>query len=141
VRRERGGATEQFSDRLWSASIVRRDDPEKVDFSKKAAVRGAKWFVLVAHLYWFLRANREGNVTRKILEAVERPDALSGLVLGEELQRAIVGVRGPGGTGYNDYPMAFHSGFLNNERDQDVAVAASKQRLRSLFRVFGQGGE
>jgi hypothetical protein len=43
---------------FWAASLVRKEDPEQVDFSGVAAVRGARVISLITFLYWWHKVNK-----------------------------------------------------------------------------------
>lgn len=87
---------------LWSGSLVSRDDPERVDFSKAAAIRGSKVLGVLVFLYWFLESNkRKGDFQtndkfyKLIEEHVSKGNSLQEHKFGKELEDALKAFIGP----------------------------------------------
>ena len=72
VRRDSSGITSDLASELWAGALVRREQPDQVDFSENAARRGSRWFTLMAHLYWFVQINKSvQDDVEKIVSAVD----------------------------------------------------------------------
>lgn len=126
---------------FWAGSLTKRDNPTEMDFSDAAARRGAKWFALIAHLYWFLKRN-EGNPRinkQSIIEAVEDDDELEILPFAQEL-RASFGAIGFV-TRYNESPMQFLGGIIDTiDEEPEIIFAAAKERVGYLCDLFIETG-
>jgi DGQHR domain-containing protein len=137
VQREPNRLTEGLSSAFWAASLVKRDDPDQIDFSDSAAVRGSKWFALIAHLHWFLKVNREEVTREVVLESVESPRAIDGLPFAQELTECIgriIGDESPPNR-YFQSPMAFLQG--NEDWQLEVSQTATRERVSHLLDLFG----
>ena len=126
--------TEDLPTQFWAGSLVRREQPDQVDFSEKAAQRGEKWFTLMTHLYWAFRVNPTLEAEDVVL-AIDDPDALGPYDLGNDLFAAIQSTLGSFEPNlYYGSPMSFLAGMLE-ERDEKVARAALEERLRILCKL------
>ena len=137
VERDPNGRTEELSNSFWAGSLARRDQPQQIDFSERAAERGSRWFTLIAHMYWFAKATPLPAVQYKevILEAVEKRGKLDGFLLGIEVMEAIDNVIGTAsGSGYYTSPMSFLCGMLDvpSEDRTEMARTAAKERIGAL---------
>lgn len=127
---------------FWAGSLTRRENPEELDFSEAAAKRGAKWFTLVAHFYWFLKCNRGNNRInkQKILKAVMEIGELEGLPFGRALSRSfgLISTEAK----YNDSPMKFFiGGYMDYpEEENDAILAAARERIGYLCDLFIETG-
>ena len=131
IARDGSGLTEDLPNAFWAATLLRREQVDMIDYSAKAAQRGSAWFVLIAHLYWFIRTNdiQSMDDAAMILDAANGDAmALDGAVLGPQLLEAM-GVLV--GDDYYDAPMTFLSGMLE-EQDLLVPYAASRERVLAL---------
>lgn len=52
-----GGQSAAIPTEFWAGALLKREDPTVIDFSDKAAERGANWLVLMAHLYWWWKGS------------------------------------------------------------------------------------
>ena len=126
--------TEDLPTHFWAGTLVRREQPDQVDFSEKAAQRGEKWFTLMTHLYWAFRVNPTLEAEDVVL-AIDDPDALGPYDLGNELFAAIQGTLGSFDRSlYYASPMSFLAGMLE-DRDDEVARSALEERLRILCKA------
>lgn len=131
IQRDENGFTENLPDAFWAATLVRREQVDSIDFSAKAAMRGSAWFVLMAHLYWFLRVNhiQTRDDASIVLEAALGDDtALDGLALGPQLLESIGRLVSDD---YYDAPMTFLAGMIE-EPDFLVPYTAAKERVGAL---------
>ena len=84
VARDVTGETEELPDAFWAGTLVKRDQTEQIDFSEKAAQRGARWFSLMAHLYWFVETNdlSDPDDVELIVSAVDDESVLDDYEIG-----------------------------------------------------------
>jgi DGQHR domain-containing protein len=126
----------------WAGSLTRRDNPLEMDFSDAAARRGAKWFTLISHLYWFLKCNSKNKkITKQIIvDSVEDPDPSEGLPMGDELSYALGSIAAI--AKYNDSPMKFLAGAVLDNPDDEIEIvnAAAKERVEYLCDLFTEAG-
>ena len=137
VERDSSGLTEALPDAFWAATLVRREQVDMIDYSAKAALRGSSWFVLIAHLYWFMKVNEieRSKDAKMILEAAYGDEAaLDGYSFGTQLLESIGGLVGDD---YYDAPMTFLSGLIE-EPDFLTPYAASRERVRALVHSLSQ---
>lgn len=137
VERDPNGRTEELPNSFWAGTLARRDQPQQIDFSEKAAERGSRWFTLMAHMYWFTKANRLSAVQymQLILGAVDKRSPLDDFALGTEVMEAIDNVIGTSSPpGYYISPMSFLCGMLDvpPEDIAEMARTAAKERIRAL---------
>jgi hypothetical protein len=141
VERDPSGETDELPNVFWAGTLVRRDQPSQVDFSEKAAERGARWFTLMAHLYWFARVHqvRTKEGFAPVLEAMEDQSGLEALPLGRELMEAIGGVIGTlSPPAYYVSPMSFLCGMLEGPTEE-MAQTAAKERIDALMATMVLG--
>ncbi len=138
VGAEASGYTTDIPRSFWAGTLVRRDQPDTVDFSEKAAERGSRWFRLMAHLYWCSRANG-GLEADEVLEVLNDASVLDDYKLGEELSCAVGDVVGTfDRPSYYVSPMCFLTGMLvDPAHDQkEIAEAAARERIRALVNAL-----
>ena len=134
VDRDPGGATDDLSNAFWAGTLVKRDQADQIDFSDAAAFRGSAWFVMIAHLYWFLRVNGFRTVADAavVLEAVYDDSALDGVPLGTQLMQSIGSLVGEK---FSGAPMSFLTKMLEDP-DPDVRYVAAAERIGSIIEAL-----
>ena len=134
VDRDPSGCTDDLSDAFWAGSLVKRDQSDQIDFSDAAAIRGSAWFVLIVHLYWFIRVNDLATVDEAevVLAAVYDESALDGMSLGSQLMLAIGSLIAEG---RNDAPMDFLLRMLE-DADPDIRLVSAGERIRALLEAL-----
>ena len=139
IQRDPSGFTEDLSDAFWAASLVKRDQPDQIDFSDAAARRGSAWFVMMAHLHWFLRVNnlttlKEATV---VIDGISDDAAVDDMPLGSQLMLAI-GALIDDGSVVNSAPMAFLMRTLE-EPDPNLGIVAAEERMLTLIKTLLRG--
>ena len=132
--RSQGNSLYEYSKCFWAASLVKRDDPNNMDFSESGAKRGKEFITLLAHTYWFTKIN---NVKKTdLINDLINPSKIHDMPLGTDLLDSYRLVVGTDST-YYDSPMGFYSGLLSSQWDEVVAKAAAKERMLSILQCLG----
>ena len=137
VRRDSSGITSDLASELWAGTLVRREQPDQVDFSENAARRGSRWFTLMAHLYWFVQINDlVQDDVETIVSAVDDDSKLDDYLLGTKVIETIGVVVGVSSKpGYYMSPMCFLVGDQEEQEGRphaEMARAATKERIRAV---------
>jgi DGQHR domain-containing protein len=131
-----------FRKEFWAASLTKPFNPHEMEFSAVAAKRGAKWFVFIAHLHWFLKCNKDKEELSKewFMEAIDEPSRLDGIPFGHEINKALGSLMED--SGGNIAPMKFLIGsFKENPEDHpDLIKAVTIERVGYLYDLFVDAG-
>lgn len=115
---------------FWAGSILDRLDPDRVDFGEAGAKRTSKWFVLMAHLHWFLKTNPDLKQGTKLIDLLDHPNDLCNFHFGGQLLEAYEDLKDPTA---NAGPMAFLVAPLDTPEQRDEAFPlVAKERVAFL---------
>ncbi len=131
--------TGNISNHFWAGSLLVRDNPLQVDFSFAAAKRGSKLFILMAHVYWFVKVNTYVKAKSIVLKNYKNcfdqiNNELTDYILGKELCNAISSM-GKNESDRNDKPMSFLGKSLT-DFDSEIAIWAGKDRVDHLLKLL-----
>jgi DGQHR domain-containing protein len=124
---------------FWGGSIVKREDPAQVDFSGKAAERGARAILVIVFLYWWLKTNNKTDTQdiKKTIAAMRAGTGDLSASFSGELVLSINAFVGKDDAEVMDYSSPMH--FLTKQIlnwDQSLSEAAAWTRIEAVIEAY-----